>query len=532
MPEFTLETLDLVVIIGYVFVIVGIGLYVAKNTETVDDYFLAGRSLTWYLIGFSLLASNMSSSSLIGMAGSAFSTGVAVYNYEWITAFLMVIFAMFFIPFFLKTRVFTMPEFLEKRFDHRSRYYFSGFTIIGNIFIDTAGSLYAGALVIQLLFPEVPFLLSVLVLAIVAGLYTITGGLKAVVYTDLIQAILLLLGSVLITVIAFNRIGSWENLTKALDPEMLSLIRPTTDKFLPWPGLVFGVPLIGFYFWCTNQFMVQRVLGAKDVNHGRWGALFAGFLKLFTLFIMVFPGLFAIILYPNLSNEANFTPDLVFPVLLFDLLPVGIRGMILVALIAAIMSSIDSTLNSASTLVTMDFAQKMKPDMSQKQMVLVGRVTTFAFMILSAAWAPMIRNFPSLWEYLQSVLAYQSPPFVAAFVMGIFWKRTSESGAFYGMLAGHVVSLGLFLANMVFGIINIHFLYVAPILFVVSLSVMVAVSLMTQLSNPERTAELTWSPRLFHAETLELQSMPFYLNYRYQSIALVAITVVILFIFW
>lgn len=532
MPDFSLHTVDVVTIVVYIIAIMGIGIWVSRKTETSDDYFLAGRSLTWFFIGSSLLASNISSSSLIGMAGSAYKSGISVYNYEWMAGFVLVIFAVFFIPFYLKSRVFTMPEFLERRFDSRSRYYFSAMTIVGNIFIDTAGSLYAGGLVIQLLYPEVPFVLAVTALALIAGAYTVVGGLKAVVYTDAIQAVLLIFGAILITAIAFFKVGSWENAMSATTPEMMSLIKPATDDFLPWPGLVFGVPLLGFYFWCTNQFMVQRVLGAKDINHARWGSLFAGFMKLFVIFIMVFPGIFALSLYPDLPSQPGYTPDLVFPVLLFDLLPIGIRGLILVALIAAIMSSIDSTLNSASTLVTMDFAKKLKPNMDQKQLVLIGRIVTFAFMIISAIWAPMIRNFPSLWEYLQSVLAYQAPPFVAAFVLGIFWKRTTDNAAFAGLLGGHFTSVLLFLLINVFGLFEIHFLYIAPILLVVSMTIMLITSLFTEAPAWDKIKDLVWSKELFDLETKEMEGIAWYKNYRVQSAIILLLTAAIVITFW
>lgn len=533
MPDFSLHLIDIIIIIVYIIGIVGIGIWVSRSTEDTEDYFLAGRSLTWSLIGFSLVASNMSSTSLIGMAGSAFGTGISVFNYEWMAAIVLVFFTIFLLPLLLKSRVFTMPEFLERRFDSRSRYYFSGFTILGNIFIDTAGALYAGALVIFLLYPSVPFALSVAILALLAGLYTILGGLKAVVYTDTIQAVLLMLGAILISALAFNKVGSWEAVTSSVDASMLSLIQPASDEFLPWPGLLFGVPLLGFYFWCTNQFMVQRVLGAKTLDHGRWGALFAGFLKLPVIFIMVLPGIFAILLYPELPSMEGFTPDLIFPVLLFDLLPIGLRGLILVALIAAIMSSIDSTLNSASTLVTMDFAKPLKPEWDEKQLLRAGRITTFLFMIIAAAWAPMITNFPSLWQYLQSILAYQSPPFVAAFLVGIFWAGANRQSAFWGLVGGHVVSAGLFVSIMIFGVIDIHFLYVAPILFVVSVVLMVVISLVTETKQQYAEIEdYMWTTELFRKETIELAEKPWYQNYRIQSVIILSITAVILYMFW
>jgi solute:Na+ symporter, SSS family len=533
MPDFSLHLIDLIVIAVYIVVILWIGFWVSRNTDDTEDYFLAGRSLTWSLIGFSLLASNMSSTSLIGMAGSAFGTGISVFNYEWMAAIVLVFFTIFLLPLLLKSGVFTMPEFLERRFDSRSRYYFSGWTIIGNIFIDTAGALYAGALVISLLYPDVPFALSVIILALLAGAYTILGGLKAVVYTDTIQAVLLLFGAVLISALAFGQVGSWETVTTNVDESMLSLITPADDPFLPWPGLLFGVPLLGFYFWCTNQFMVQRVLGAKNLDHGRWGALFAGFLKLPILFIMVMPGIFALILYPDLPSMEGFTPDIIFPVLLFDLLPIGLRGLILVALIAAIMSSIDSTLNSASTLVTMDFAKPLKPEWNERQLLLAGRITTFVFMVIAAAWAPMITNFPSLWEYLQSILAYQSPPFVAAFLVGIFWAGANRKAAFWGLVGGHLLSAGLFIANMVLGVTDIHFLYVAPILFAASVILIVTISLFTKTRQEREDIEaFLWTKKSYNEETRELSEKPWYQNYRIQSVIILSITALIIIMFW
>ncbi|MEJ2089453.1 MAG: sodium/solute symporter, partial [Gammaproteobacteria bacterium] len=363
MPQFRLTAPDLLMVLLYVVFIVSLGFYFARRTKTTDDYFLAGRTLTWWLIGFSLFASNVSSSTLVGLSSAAFSSGISVYNYEWMAALVLIVFLVFFLPFYLKTRVFTMPEFLERRFDQRSRYYFSALLVVLNITVDTAGALYAGALVIQIVYPQIPLWQSVIVLGILAGVYTIAGGLKAVVYTDAVQAVLLLIGSCLVAVLSFNAIGgSWSAVTAAVPAADLSIVRPASDPVLPWPGLVTGVFLLGFYFWGTNQFMVQRTLGAQDLHHGRWGALFAGLLKLPIIFIMVLPGIFGRLLYsadayPALAEN----PDLIFPTLMFDLLPVGVRGLIITALVAAIMSSVDSTLNSASTLVTMDFIKKIKP---------------------------------------------------------------------------------------------------------------------------------------------------------------------------
>ena len=527
MPNFELQALDLVMVAIYVVFIVALGFYFARRTKTTDDYFLAGRSLTWWLIGFSLFASNISSSSLIGMAGEGYGTGIAVYNYEWMAAVVLIIFVIFFLPFYLRARIFTMPEFLERRFDARSRYYFSGVTIIGNILIDTAGALYAGALVVQMIYPTFPMWQSIVILAVLAGLYTVAGGLAAVVYTDAIQAVLLLFGSIAIAILAFQEVGTWQTVTEVTPPEMLSVIQPIGDDVMPWPGLLTGVFLLGFYFWGTNQFMVQRVLGARDLEQGRWGALFAGALKLPAIFIMVLPGTFARVLYPNLENA-----DMAYPTMLFDLLPVGVRGIVLTALIAAIMSSVDSTLNSASTLVTMDFVKKLKPDASNRVLVIAGRITTFVFMILAAAWAPQILNFPSLWQYLQSVLAYLSPPIVACFVMGIFWPRANRHSAFAALIIGHLVAAGMLVTGEIMDLYDLHFLYIPPILFTICVAVIVVVSRMGEKPAREKIDEYTWSPRYYHEESKLLKDVPWYKNFRVQSAILLVLTAILVGMFW
>ncbi|MDX1430107.1 MAG: sodium/solute symporter, partial [Rhodothermales bacterium] len=455
--------------------------------------------------------------------------------------------------FYLKTQIFTMPEFLERRFDHRSRYYFSALLIIMNIVIDTAAALYAGALVVQIIYPQIPLWQSVLVLGILAGIYTIAGGLKAVVYTDAVQAVLLLIGAFLVAVLSFNAIGgSWEAVTSAVPPEDLSIVRPASDPVLPWPGLITGVFLLGFYFWGTNQFMVQRTLGAKDLNHGRWGALFAGLLKLPILFIMVMPGIFGRLMYPAEDFPAlAANTDLIFPTLMFDLLPIGIRGLIITALVAAIMSSVDSTLNSASTLVTMDFIKKLKPEAPNHTLVVAGRIVTFVFMTLAILWAPQIIKFPNIWTYLQQMLAYLAPPIVACFIVGIFWKRANRHGAFAALIVGHLAAAAIFVmalaGNLVVqtgplspeelrmvadGVLVLHFLYLAPILLVVSIIAMAVVSLATEKPDDAVVRELTWSPAVFKAEEEALAALPWYKNYRYQSIGMIVLIAIFIVSWW
>ena len=524
--QFNLEVIDIVILIAYLGFILWRGFSYVKTHNNAEDYFLAGRSLVWPLVGLSLFASNMSSSSLVGLAGSGYETGISVYSYEWMAVIVLIIFAVFFLPFYLKTKIYTMPEFLEKRYDSKARYYFSALTIIGNIGIDTAATLYAGALVIQIIFPQIELWQSILALAILSGIYTIAGGLKAVVFTDAFQAVILVIGSVIITILAFMKVGSWKAVFDVTPLQHFSIIQPVNDEFLPWPGLITGVLLLGFYFWATNQFIVQRALGAKDKKHGQWGSLFAGFLKLTVLFIMVFPGIFARVLYPDIEKA-----NLVYPTLLFDLLPAGLLGLVLAGLLAAMMSSIDSALNSASTLVTMDFVNKLKPNISSEGLMWTGRGVTFIFMILSAIWAPQIDKFPTLWEYLQNALSYIAPPIVSLFVVGVFWKRANHQGALAAIITGILGSAIFLIAANTSLIPQIHFLYTAGILFLIcSISILI-VSLLTQPPPEEKIKEITWSTEVYRKETQELNLLPVYKNYRAQAGLLMLLLVVILIVF-
>ncbi|NOZ04567.1 MAG: sodium/solute symporter [FCB group bacterium] len=524
MPAFTINLIDLSIVGVYVVFIVALGLHFAKKHESAEEYFLGGRKFTWPLIGLSLYASNMSSSSLVGLAGSAYGTGISVYNYEWMAAIILIFFAIFFLPYFLRSQVYTMPEFLEKRYDSRARYYFSALNILMTIVIDTAGTLYAGALIINLIFPAIPLWQTMLALALVAGAYTIAGGLSAVVYTDAIQAVLLTVGAIIIAIVAFVKVGSWSAVTAVTPPEMLKVFMPLDDSFLPWLGVLTGVPILGFYFWCTNQFMVQRVLGAKSIEHGRWGALFAGLLKLPVIFIMVLPGTMARVLYPDLPRA-----DLAFPSLMFGLLPVGVRGFIMAGLLAAIMSSIDSTLNSASTLITMDFFKKLRPKTSSEGLMWAGRIFTFVFMALAAAWAPQILKFPSLFQYLQTVLAYASPPIVALFLVGLFWKRANAQGAFAGIVVGFIFGLGQFTVRIIAPetawLPDIHFLYMALILLIITVLTIVIASLLTPAPDNEKVKAYIWKRADYDAETRELALLPWYKNFRIQAVVLFILTV-------
>ncbi len=535
MKDFVINPVDITIIVVYIVGITYWGLaYSRKKTKnkTQEGYFLAGRNMTWPIIGITLYAANMGSPALVGLAGDAYSTGISVFNYEWMALVVLVFFAIFFLPFYLRSKVYTMPEFLQRRFDIRSRYYFSFITLVGNIVIDTAGILYSGAIIVKMIFPSLELWQIIAILAIITAAYTITGGLSAVMYTEAVQGILLMLGAVLLTFFALQKIDFNISRIFAETPKsMLSLIRPMNDPAMPWLGLVIGVPLLGFYFWGTNQFMVQRVLSARDTNHGRRGALFAGILKLPGLFIVVFPGIIGRILYPNLPS-----PDLIYPTMLFNLLPVGILGIVLAGLIAAISSSISATLNSASTLMTMDFVSNIKPGLKPKQLVRIGQVFTGIFVVIAAAWAPMIADFPSLFKYLQQILALIAPPVVAVFLLGLFWKRSNATGAFLGLIGGFIFTLFTVYVRYISPdafpwLGHIQFLLVAPVLLVATIVIIIPVSLLTAPPPVESVANYTWSLKFYKEESNMLIGVPWYKNYRYQAIGALALTFILVYIF-
>ncbi|MEZ5044253.1 MAG: sodium:solute symporter [Saprospiraceae bacterium] len=559
MVNFTLGTVDIVIMVLYTVSMIVYGVYKGKR-ESSEDYFLAGRNLLWPVVGISLFAANISSTTLVGLAGDAYSTGISVFNYEWSAVVILIFFSIFFLPFYLSSKVYTMPEFLERRFDARSRYYFSFTTIIGNVLIETAAPLYIGAVIFEQVFPNISSWVIILLLAVAAAAYTIPGGLSSVVHTEVIQAILLIIGSIILTFYTLDAVGGWDNVIAAMQKkheagvlpnspdDMLSLIRPMNDTSVPWTGLLFGVPILGFYFWANNQFMVQRTLSAKNLNHGRWGSLFAGLLKLPVLFIMVLPGAMALAIpesiFPHLEN-----PDLVYPALVFNLLPTVLKGLVLAGLLAAMSSSISATLNSASTLITMDFITKLKPDLSGKQLVRAGQLATIVLVILAAIWAPQIKEFDSLFKYLQQVLAYIAPPVVAAFLLGLFWKRANGHGAFAGFIFSALISVMYILNSdgiaQAFqavipawvlvddaGVHSIHFLHQAFMLFLIAILVIVGVSLATPAPPPEKLKNAIYTRKIFDDDTASLKGLVWYKNYRILSLLLLILTTILVISFW
>lgn len=466
-----IHPVDIGMIVIYFIVVIVIGFAVARRTKSDEDLFLAGRSLTWAAIGLSLFASNISTTTIIGLTGAAYSSGISVSAYEWMAAIPLILLSFVFAPLFFKSRITTVPEYLEVRFDRKVRRYFSGMTILLTVIVDTAGGLYAASVVARTFFPEIDLWMFCLGFGLFTGLYTAAGGLRAVVYTDVLQAVVLIVGSSVVTYLMFERMDfSWESVLASAPADHFSVVLPADDKRLPWTGLFTGVVILGFWYWVTNQYIVQRVLGAKDLRNAQWGAMLGAGLKYLPLFIMVLPGAMAISQFPEVPN-----PDMVFAVIVTEALPIGLTGIVLAGLIAAIMSSIDSTLNSSSTLVVHDFLTDGDTPADHDKAKRWGRIMTLVLMTIAILWAPQIKNFGGLWSYLQQAFSILVPPVAAIFLVGVFWARATAKGAFAALLIGHIAGVGLFALTQA-GIWPLHFTVNVTVMTLFSVFVLVIVS--------------------------------------------------------
>ncbi len=536
-----ISNIDIGIIIAYFAFVMGIGFYVSRRTKTSEDLFLGGRSFTFGLIGLSLFASNISSATLVGLSGAAYSTGVVQSVYEWLSGIPLIIAAVIFVPLYLRSKITTIPEFLEKRFDRRSQIFFSVITISSSVLIEMAGGLYAGSIVLQAFFPGLVLWQTALGLAIVAGIYTAFGGLKAVVITDVIQSLILIIGCTVLTWILFGKLDySWANVVASAPEGHFSMIRPLDDESMPWSGLFLGVPILGFWYWTTNQYIVQRVLGAKDIKHARWGMTFAGFLKVIPLFVMVIPGAMAISLFPLDQFPELANSDKVFPTIVTQALPVGMVGIVLAGLVSAIMSSVDSTLNSASTLVVVDFVKPNNPNLTDQDIVRYGRITTVVLMLIAAFWAPNIQHFQGLWSYLQKMFSILVPPIAVIFLVGVFYKRGNGDGSFWTLVIGTLLGAFLFLitdtapweAMMGEGtekILNLHYTTNVGIMTALSAIIFVVISNITAAPDPEKIELLTFRRELL-ADGMD--GLPWYKDYRFHMVILVLLMTVIMIYFW
>ena len=499
----------------------------SRRVRTPEDLFLAGRGLGFGVIGLSLFASNISSTTLIGLSGAAYASGIAVANYEWMAAIVMVFAAIFLIPVYLRNRCRTVPEFLGLRYSKGVRRYVSAWMIGLSVLVDTAGSLFAGALVLQVLVPGLPLWPVVIGLGLFAGLYTVVGGLRAVMITDALQALVLIAGSSVIAFMVFKQFDfSWAAATAGLPDGHLSLVRPANDPSMPWTGLLVGVPILGLYYWSMNHYISQRFFAARSEDHARWGAILAAALKLLPLFIMVLPGAMALSLYPSLTSG-----DQVFPTLVKDLLPVGLRGLVLAALLAAIMSTIDSTINAASALVHYDFlhAEGQTKGASQAHAAhgsAVGqtdlpraRLLTMVFMLIAMAWAPVIQGFPGLFAYLQQMFAVAVPPFVVVYCLGLGWRGATARAAWWCLLIGHGLGIGFVVATQ-YELWSLHFLETAGLTTAICLVVQILASRSSTVAKTSSRQAILWSKAMLPMS----KPYGFLKDYRSQLILLLALT--------
>ncbi|MFK8005541.1 MAG: sodium/solute symporter [Saprospiraceae bacterium] len=525
MSTYEISNLDIGIIIGYFIVVLFIGFIFSLKSDTGKDFFLAGRSLGWGAIGFSLFASNVSSTTLVGLSGQAYRSGISVSNYEWMATLVLVFITIFFLPFFIRSKISTIPEYLEKRYSPFARKYVSIILIISSIIVDISAGLYAGVLILQIFFPNLVMWQTYFIIIILAGAYTVKGGLKAVVFTDILQSLIILFGgSIVLFAVMAEFDFSWTRAVSSVPENHMSLFQPIDDPTLPWLGTLIGLPILGFYVWCNTQTIGQRFLGARNLNHARWGALMGGFLKLIVFFLMVIPGVFAITLFPGLENS-----DLIFTEIITKLLPPGVIGIVLAGVIAAIMSSVDSNLNASSTMIVLDFIQPRRPELSPEKIVQYGSVTTLVLMAFAAIWTPVISNFQGLFDYVQIVLSFIVPPIVTVFFMGVFWSRGTAKGAKYTLIFGHLTCLIVIVLYLLVDISWLHFTITAGLLTLFCFCIYIVISLSS--SSPEMIylQDLTWKYRL--KEEIN-EGFSWYLDYRFLSGILIFLTSILVFLFW
>ena len=486
-----LALLDWLVIGIYGVVIVTIGLRAGRKQHTSEGYFLAGRHLRWPFIGASIYAANISAEHFVGLAGCGYVTGLAFGCYEWIAVFCLIPLIVLFLPFYIRNRIYTVPEFLERRFGSGVRLCFSAFMVLLSVLAKVSISLWAASLV----FHEVlgwNQLEVIWVVGLVTALYTMKGGLSAVVFTDAIQAAVLIAAALILTGIGLHKVGGIAALHAKLDPAMFSMVKPATDPDLPWPGVFIGVFLMGTFYFSMDQVLVQRVFAAKNLNEGRLGATFCAFLKTLNPIILVGPGLIAAALYPGLAKG-----DLAYPTLLKNLMPTGLLGLTIAGITAALMGHLSATYNSVGTLVTRDFYLKFRPEASQDRQILVGRIAVLCVFVLGAAWAPVIGQCKSMFIYLQNVQAYLMIPFAGIFIFAVFWRRANAPGVLACMFAALVLCPLMMLNN------EKHFLpfmnhpllkpwlHGAILVGLACMVVLVAVSLLTTPPPPEKLKNTT-----------------------------------------
>jgi SSS family solute:Na+ symporter len=545
--------LDWLIILAYFVGLMGLAWWVFKrNKDTAADYFLASRNLGWFIVGASIFASNIGSEHLVGLAGAGATSGVALAHYE-LHAWCLLVLGWVFVPFYARSMVYTMPEFLERRFSPTARWVLSIISLVAYVLTKIAVGIFAGGIVFATLLPEMAlrigtvtlnaFWIGSVAVVLLTGLYTVLGGMRAVAYTEAVQTVILVLGSALLTLFGLAKLGGWGELRAALDPDMFNLWKPLVPHGLagtwapvketgriawyfnanyPWLGMLFCAPIIGLWYWCTDQYIVQRALGAPNERTARRGSIFAATLKLLPVFIFIIPGMIALALaktgkVPALESMVG--PDgkaipLVaqgaFPLMVKHVLPVGIRGIVVAGLLAALMSSLAGVFNASSTLFTMDFYQKIRPGASQHQLVWIGRVATAVMVLIGLFWIPVIQGARGLYEYLQGVQSYLAPPIFTVFFFGVFHKRLNAKGCLAALVVGFALGVfrlavdtpvslqlegfagGYTPGSFLWIVNNIYFQYYSLFIFLVSVAVMIGVSYLTPAPDYARLEGLTY----------------------------------------
>ena len=528
------ESLDWVVLGLYFAILVGVAVWVAlqKNKNT-EDYFLAGRNVGWFVIGASIFASNIGSEHVVGLAGTGFSSGTPLAHYE-LHAWIVLLLGWLFLPFYIRSGAFTMPEFLEKRFDSRSRWFLSVFSLFAYVLTKVSVTIYAGGIVVSELL-NIDFWVGAIGIVIFTGAYTILGGLRAVVYTETLQTVVLIMGSVIITYLGFQEVGGWTQLTETVtqvSPEHFNMWRPWDDPDFPWAGLLFGGTIVGIWYWCTDQYIVQRTLAANNITIGRRGAIFGAYLKLLPILIFLVPGIIAFALTiqnPEVFNVMDVNgvqkADRAFPMLVTTLLPVGLKGLVAGGLMAALMSSLASVFNSCSTIFTIDIYKKISPNKSEKFLVNVGKVATVVIVGLGILWIPIMEKIGGgvMYQYLQNVQAYIAPPVTTVFLLGIIWKRVNAQASIVTLFAGLFllilrlgseiyyqpeIASGSEVEGFLFLFATINFSYMAIWMFAFSVALCITVTLMTAEPDYERIKGLSFGTIPAHLKTCLLYTSP------------------------
>jgi SSS family solute:Na+ symporter len=516
-----MTVLDWLIVAAYFGILAAIVWWSSRRIKTSADYFLAGREVGFFVVGASIFASNIGSEHIVGLAGSGAANGLAQAHWE-LHAWVLVLLAWVFVPFYYRSGVFTMPEFLERRFDARARWILSIVSLVAYVFTKVSVTVYAGALVFRTLLadvfgsPDEAFWVGAIVTVLATGVYTILGGLRAVVYTEVLQTGLLILGSVLITVFGLSALGGWEEVREVarLQGERWALWRSNADPVFPWLGVMISSVVTGIWYWCTDQYIVQRTLAARSLEDARRGALWGGFLKVWPVFIFLVPGMIGYALHVKgvirIPTDAlgQLQGDMVFPTLVSELLPLGLRGLVVGGLLSALMSSLSSLFNSCATLFTVDVYEKLRPGRPERELVRVGRLATAVVVALGLLWIPIMKvmaeSKAGLYDYLQNVQGFLAPPITAVFLLGLASRRINAQGAVWGLAVGFVLGMGkLTLQSMVqsgalsaatflgaIGAFNGY--YFSGLLFLVSVLVIVGVSLRTAPPPEEKIRGLTF----------------------------------------